>query len=118
LSLLILSNHKRFTDKTLNHITYIDKQLWESSDNKLKQQILSDAQENNNTAIVTYDVEIDQKEIIYSPSNSQSLIFNTVEVIARDTERQNVDLKKNCIDFVEKQGCKQNYASIFFQHHK
>jgi hypothetical protein len=48
----------------LNHITYIDKQLWESSDNTLKQQILSDAQENNNKAIVTYDVETDQKEII------------------------------------------------------
>jgi 23S rRNA pseudoU1915 N3-methylase RlmH len=41
------------------------------------------------------------------------LIFNTVEVIARDAERQNVDLKKYCIDFAEKQGWKQNYASIF-----
>jgi hypothetical protein len=31
----ILQHHKRFTDKTLNHITYIDKQLWESSDGNL-----------------------------------------------------------------------------------
>jgi hypothetical protein len=63
LSLLLLSVFRRVS------------QLWESSDNTLKQQILSDAQENNNKAIVTYDVETDQKEIIYSPSNSQSLIF-------------------------------------------
>jgi ATP-dependent Clp protease ATP-binding subunit ClpA len=26
----ILKHHKRFTDKTLNHIVYIDKELWDS----------------------------------------------------------------------------------------
>jgi hypothetical protein len=25
----ILEHHKRFTDKTLNHIVYIDKELWD-----------------------------------------------------------------------------------------
>jgi hypothetical protein len=28
----ILEHHKRFTDKTLNHIVYIDKELWDSPD--------------------------------------------------------------------------------------
>jgi hypothetical protein len=52
--------------------------------------MLSDAQQNNNKVIVTYDVETGQKEVVHRPSNSQSLTFNTVEVIARDTESQNV----------------------------
>jgi hypothetical protein len=29
----ILKHHKRFTDKTLNHIVYIDKELWECFSN-------------------------------------------------------------------------------------
>jgi hypothetical protein len=36
----------RFTDKTLNHITYIDKELWDSPDDALKQKILNDAKKN------------------------------------------------------------------------
>jgi hypothetical protein len=31
----ILEHHKRFTDKTLNHIVYIDKELWDSPDDAL-----------------------------------------------------------------------------------
>jgi hypothetical protein len=34
---VILKHHERFTDKTLNHITYIDKKLWDSPDGVLKQ---------------------------------------------------------------------------------
>jgi hypothetical protein len=75
--------------------------------------MLSDAQQNNNKVIVTYDVETGQKEVVHRPSNSQSLTFNTVEVIARDTESQNVDLKKDCLDFAEKQGWEQSNDSIF-----
>jgi hypothetical protein len=37
--------------------------------------MLSDAQQNNNKVIVTYDVETVQKEVVHSPSNSQSLTF-------------------------------------------
>ncbi|VVH50590.1 hypothetical protein BPUTSESOX_1116, partial [uncultured Gammaproteobacteria bacterium] len=36
---VILKHHERFTDKTLNHITYIDKKLWDSPDGVLKQKI-------------------------------------------------------------------------------
>jgi hypothetical protein len=40
----IFKHHKRFTDKTLNHIVYIDKKLWDSPDDAFKQKILSDAE--------------------------------------------------------------------------
>jgi hypothetical protein len=49
---VILKHHERFTDKTLNHITYIDKELWDSPDDALKQKILNDAKKNNNKVIV------------------------------------------------------------------
>jgi hypothetical protein len=42
----ILKHHKRFTDKTLNHITYMDKELWGPPDDTLKQKILNDAKKN------------------------------------------------------------------------
>ena len=80
---------------------------------EVKQQMLSDAQQNNNKVIVTYDVETGQKEVVHRRSNSQSLSFNSVEVIARDTESQNVDLKKDCLDIAEKQGWEQSNDSIF-----
>jgi hypothetical protein len=35
----ILKHHERFTDKILNHIVYIDKELWDSPDDALKQKI-------------------------------------------------------------------------------
>jgi filamentous hemagglutinin family protein len=34
----IFKHHKRFTDKTLNHIVYIDKKLWDSPDDAFKQK--------------------------------------------------------------------------------
>ncbi|CAB5493969.1 hypothetical protein THERMOS_25, partial [Bathymodiolus thermophilus thioautotrophic gill symbiont] len=109
----ILQHHKRFTDKKLKHITYVDKQLWKSPDNALKQQMLSDAQENKNRVIVTYDIATGRKEVVHQPSNSQSLAFNTVEVIARDNKNQSADLEKECLDFARKQGWKQSNNSIF-----
>jgi hypothetical protein len=51
----ILERHNLFTDKTLDHIVYIDKQLWDAPDKTLKQKILSDAKEKNNKVIVVYD---------------------------------------------------------------
>jgi hypothetical protein len=43
---VVLKHHERFTDKTLNHIVYIDKELWGSPNGALKQKILSDAKNN------------------------------------------------------------------------
>jgi hypothetical protein len=54
----ILKHHKRFTDKTFNHIIYVDKQLWGSPDDALKHKILSDAEKKNNKVIVVYDCQI------------------------------------------------------------
>jgi hypothetical protein len=51
----ILKRHQRFTDKALNHIAYIDKELWKSYSDTQKQQILSDTRKNNNKIIVIYD---------------------------------------------------------------
>jgi hypothetical protein len=79
----IIKHHKRFTDKTLNHITYIDKELWGPPDDTLKQKILNDAKKNNNKVIVVYDAATGEKNIIHEPSGSQSLEFETVEVISR-----------------------------------
>ncbi|CAB5497277.1 hypothetical protein THERMOT_665, partial [Bathymodiolus thermophilus thioautotrophic gill symbiont] len=109
----ILWRHKRFTSKTLNHIIYVDKQLWESPDDALKQQMLSDAQKDKNKVIVAYDVATGQKEVVHQPSGNQNLTFDTVEVIARDTQIQNVNLKKDCLDFAKKQGWGQSKYSVF-----
>ncbi|CAB5496063.1 C80 family cysteine peptidase, partial [Bathymodiolus thermophilus thioautotrophic gill symbiont] len=109
----ILKHHKRFTDKTRNHLTYVDKQLWESPDGALKQQMLSDAQKDENKVIVTYDVATGQKEVVHQPSDSQSLTFDTVEVITQDTKNQSVDLKKDCLDFAKEQSWKQSDDSVF-----
>jgi hypothetical protein len=49
---VVLKHHERFTDKTLNHIVYIDKKLWDSPDDAFKQKILSDAEKNKNKVIV------------------------------------------------------------------
>jgi hypothetical protein len=35
----ILERHNLFTDKTLDHIVYIDKQLWDAPDKTLKQKL-------------------------------------------------------------------------------
>jgi hypothetical protein len=48
------------------------------------QIILSDAKNNNNKVIVVYDSVTGEKNIIQEPSNSQSLEFETVEIISRD----------------------------------
>jgi hypothetical protein len=50
---VVLKHHERFTDKTLNHIVYIDKELWGSPNGALKQKILSDAK-NNKTLKIGY----------------------------------------------------------------
>jgi hypothetical protein len=83
----ILERHNLFTDKTLDHIVYIDKQLWDAPDKTLKQKILSDAKEKNNKVIVVYDSATGEKDVIHQPSNSQNLDFATVEVISRDNRR-------------------------------
>jgi hypothetical protein len=44
-----------FFDKTLNHIVYIDKKLWDSPDDAFKQKILSDAEKNICFPLVFYD---------------------------------------------------------------
>jgi hypothetical protein len=74
----IFKHHKRFTDKTLNHIVYIDKKLWDSPDDAFKQKILSDAEKNKNKVIVVYDSATGEKNVIRQPRNSQSLEFETV----------------------------------------
>jgi hypothetical protein len=60
----IFKHHKRFTDKTLNHIVYIDKKLWDSPDDAFKQKILSDAEKNKNKVIVVYDSATGEKNVI------------------------------------------------------
>ncbi|MBA5249218.1 MAG: hypothetical protein FE834_06775, partial [Gammaproteobacteria bacterium] len=99
----ILRHHKRFIDKTTNHITYIDKQLWESND-ALKQQMLSDAQKDKNKVIVSYDFAKNKKSIVYQPDDRQRLAFDTIEVITNDPNTQSADLKKNSLKFAKKQG--------------
>jgi filamentous hemagglutinin family protein len=71
----ILKHHKRFTDKTFNHIIYVDKQLWGSPDDALKHKILSDAEKNNNKVIVVYDFATGEKEVVHQPENNQNLDF-------------------------------------------
>jgi hypothetical protein len=57
----ILKHHERFTDKILNHIVYIDKEIWGSPDDTLKQKILNDAKKNNNKVLVVYDSATGEK---------------------------------------------------------
>jgi hypothetical protein len=60
--------HKRFTDKTLNHITYSDKELWDSPNDALKQKILSDAEKNKNKDFAQIPVKhlIESNYVYYS----------------------------------------------------
>ncbi|VVH61647.1 hypothetical protein BSPWISOX_2730, partial [uncultured Gammaproteobacteria bacterium] len=109
----ILEHHKRFTDKTLNHIVYIDKELWDSPDDALKQKILSDAEKNKNKVIVVYDSATGEKNVIRQPSNSQSLDFETVEVISRDNIIPSADLKNKYLDFSKQHGWKESSNSVF-----
>jgi hypothetical protein len=46
---------------------------------------ISDAEKNKNKVIVVYDVATGEKNVIRQPRNSQSLEFETVEVISRDS---------------------------------
>jgi hypothetical protein len=46
-------------------------------------KILSDAEKNKNKVIVVYDSATGERNVIRQPSNSQSLDFETVEVIWR-----------------------------------
>jgi hypothetical protein len=46
---------------------------------------INDAKKNNNQVIVVYDSATGEKNVIHEPSNSQSLEFETVEVISRDS---------------------------------
>jgi hypothetical protein len=38
------------------------------------------------------------------PSNSRDSDFNTVEVITQDNQNQSVDLERECLDFMNRQG--------------
>jgi hypothetical protein len=105
----VLEHHKRFTEETLNHIIYIDKKL----DDALKQKIVSDAKENNNTVIVVYDSVAGEKKVAHKPNDSQNLIFETVEVIAHDSNKQRADLKKECLDFLKTWSWKESNKSVF-----
>ncbi|CAC9634902.1 hypothetical protein, partial [uncultured Gammaproteobacteria bacterium] len=109
----ILERHNLFTDKTLDHIVYIDKQLWDAPDKTLKQKILSDAKEKNNKVIVVYDSVTGEKNIIHQPSNSQSLDFATVEVISRDNIIPSADLKNKYLDFAKQHDWKESSNSVF-----
>ncbi|VVH54836.1 hypothetical protein BSPCLSOX_345, partial [uncultured Gammaproteobacteria bacterium] len=109
----ILKHHKRFTDKTLNHITYIDKELWGPPDDTLKQKILNDAKKNNNKVIVVYDSATGEKNIIHEPSGSQSLEFETVEVISRDSISLSAYAKYEYLDFARRHNWKRNHKSVF-----
>jgi hypothetical protein len=53
-------------------ITYIDKELWDSPDDALKQKILNDAKKNNNKVIVVYDSATGEKNVVQEPSNRRS----------------------------------------------
>ncbi|MBA5249988.1 MAG: hypothetical protein FE834_10775, partial [Gammaproteobacteria bacterium] len=108
----ILAHHKRFLNKTTHHITYIDKQLW-TSDNTLKQQVLSDAQKDKNKVIVSYDFTTGKKSVVYHPDNSQRLVFDTVEVITSDANIQSADLEENCLEFAKQQGWKEGNKPVF-----
>jgi hypothetical protein len=48
-------------------------------------KINTDAKKNNNKVIVVYDSATGEKNVVQEPSNSQSLEFETVEVISRDS---------------------------------
>ncbi|MBA5249079.1 MAG: hypothetical protein FE834_06040, partial [Gammaproteobacteria bacterium] len=108
----ILKHHRRFTDKTKNHITYVDKELWESNDT-LKQQMLSDAQEDKNKVIIIRDFAMKRNFIAYQPNDSRDLTFDTIEVIASDANTQTVDLKKNCFGFINRRSWRQDEHSTF-----
>jgi hypothetical protein len=45
------------------HIVYIDKEIWGSPDDTLKQKILNDAKKNNNKVLVVYDSATGEKQI-------------------------------------------------------
>ncbi|WP_143243121.1 C80 family cysteine peptidase, partial [Bathymodiolus azoricus thioautotrophic gill symbiont] len=109
----ILERHNLFTDKTLDHIVYIDKQLWDAPDKTLKQKILSDAKEKNNKVIVVYDSATGEKDVIHQPSNSQNLDFATVEVISRDNISPSADLKNEHLDFAKQHDWKESSNSVF-----
>jgi hypothetical protein len=109
----ILKRHKRFTDKALNHITYIDSRIWESYSDIRKQQMLSDLQKEDNKALVAYNFATNEKEVIHEPSDSQNLDFDTIEVITQDNQNQNVDLRKESIDFMNQQGWVKSRDLIF-----
>jgi hypothetical protein len=109
----ILKHHKRFTDKTFNHIIYVDKQLWGSPDDALKHKILSDAEKKNNKVIVVYDFATGEKEVVHQPENNQNLDFNTIEVISPDSKNQDIGLKGNCRVFAMQQGWKESKDLAF-----
>jgi hypothetical protein len=109
----ILKRHKRFTDKALNHIAYIDSRIWESYSDARKQQILSDPRKEDNKVIIVYNFATGEKEVIHEPSNSKDLDFNTVEVITQDNQNQDVDLRKESIDFMNQQGWVKSRDLIF-----
>ncbi|VVH51237.1 hypothetical protein BPUTSESOX_627, partial [uncultured Gammaproteobacteria bacterium] len=109
----ILKRHQRFTDKALNHIAYIDKELWKSYSDTQKQQILSDTRKNNNKIIVIYDFKTGEKEVAHQPSNTQELDFDTVEVITRDNQNQGVNLKEECLDFIKQEGWVKTKDFVF-----
>jgi hypothetical protein len=109
----ILKRHERFTDKALNHVAYIDNRIWKSYSNARKQQILGNLQKESNKALVAYNFVTGEKEIIHKPSNSQDLDFDTIEVITQDNQNQSVDLRQDCVDFMDQQGWVKSRDAVF-----
>jgi hypothetical protein len=67
----------------------------------------------NNTVIVVYDSVTGEKKVAHKPNDSQNLIFETVEVIAHDSNKQRADLKKECLDFLKTRSWKESDKSVF-----
>jgi hypothetical protein len=51
--------------------------------------------------------------VAHKPNDSQNLIFETVEVIAHDSNKQRADLKKECLDFLKTRSWKESDKSVF-----
>jgi hypothetical protein len=58
--------------------------------------------------VSVYDSATGEKNVIRQPSNSQSLDFETVEVISRDNIIPSADLKNKYLDFSKQHGWKES----------
>jgi hypothetical protein len=66
--------------------------------------------------VVVYDSATGEKNVIHEPSNSQSLEFETVEVISRDSISLSAYAKYEYLDFARRHDWKRNHKSVFRFH--